>query len=327
MYKRTITSTPNPSVTINTGGVNGSRVRVKLNGTEFLSLAEVQVFGEPGNDDSGNDDDDDDNDGGSGGSGSAAAIIHSNFSDYWKLNGFSGSLNVGSGSYGRDGANGLDYEDRASTNDNNNWFFDTNGYAAFKCHVGNPSSGGSGNMRSELRELDGDGDEIEWDGTTNTNHRMRYKVQVRQLPSSGKLCFGQIHGQGNFDDVIRVQLEDSSVNDNDRQNDTSGAGSGTYGVTIKGYVTEVLDRDNRNNVWATMQMDKEYDVEIAMRDEVVTVKLNGSTIYTSTKVNSKDNYFKAGAYLQSAQSDKDPVLRRNNNNFGEVWIKNMVINH
>ena len=193
----------------------------------------------------------------------------------WKLNAFSGSLNIGSGSYGRSGANGLTYRDRASTSDNNNWFFDTNGYAAFKCHVGNPSSNNSGNMRSELRELDGSGDEIEWDGTNNTNHRMNYKVQIRRMPTSGKLCFGQIHGSGSFDDVIRLQIDDSNAN----RGATSGKTSGTYDVQIKGYVTEELDRDNRNKSWARIQMKKEYDVEISMRDEVVRVKF--CLLYTS----------------------------------------------
>ena len=32
-------------MTINTGGVKGTRVKVRLNGSNFLSLAEVQVFG------------------------------------------------------------------------------------------------------------------------------------------------------------------------------------------------------------------------------------------------------------------------------------------
>lgn len=302
-------TTPSPSTTVNFNGASGSQVRVRLSGTNPLSLAEVQVFS-------------DDSDGG-GGDDSAAAIISSNFDGDWKLNGFSGSLNIGSGDYGDDGANGLDYEDRSNSNGDGNWFYEDSGYAVFKCHVGNPSSSGSGNMRSELREMNGNGNEIEWDGTTSTTHKMTYKVQLRQLPSSGKLCFGQIHGTGDFDDVIRVQLEDE---DEDREAN-NGSGSGTFDVKIKGYVTEVLDRDNRNKTWATMQMDREYDLEIAMRNKVVTVKLDGSTIYTSTSTDSDENYFKAGAYLQSAQYDKLPQLNRHINNFGEVWIKDMNISH
>ena len=259
-----------------------------------------------------------------GGCSSATCVISgstSAFEDDWKLNAFSGSLNIGAGSYGEDGANGLDYEDRASTSDNSNWFFDTNGYAAFKCHVGNPSSSGSGNMRSELRELNGSGNEWEWDGTNNQLHKMTYKVQVRQLPSSGKVCFGQIHGSGSFNDVIRVQLEDR----NEDRSATSGSGSGTFEVIIKGYVTE--DQNNEEKTGFMMTMDQEYDVEIMMEDEVVIVRMNGTKIFEATGVASTDNYFKAGTYLQSAQASKSPQLVRNINNFGEVWIKDLSVSH
>jgi len=39
------TSTPNPSIKIETPGIAGRYVRVQLSGTDYLSLAEVQVFG------------------------------------------------------------------------------------------------------------------------------------------------------------------------------------------------------------------------------------------------------------------------------------------
>jgi hypothetical protein len=38
------TTTPNPSTTIDTGGIKGRYIRVQLTGTDYLSLAEVQVF-------------------------------------------------------------------------------------------------------------------------------------------------------------------------------------------------------------------------------------------------------------------------------------------
>ena len=45
-YSRTYSSTPSPSLTVNTGGVVGKTVRIQLNGTNYLSLAEVEVYGE-----------------------------------------------------------------------------------------------------------------------------------------------------------------------------------------------------------------------------------------------------------------------------------------
>ena len=183
VYKTTIEDTPSPSVTISAGGAIGSRVRVKLKGTNFLSLAEVQVFGSEGNnpntggddddDDNGGeeDDDDDDNGGGDGdggngnpNGGTADAII----GDGWKLNGFSGTLRVGNND------NGLDYADDASTSESH-FFFENNGYAAFRCYPGNPPSGGSSNPRSELRE-EIDGGDGYWDG--DYQHRTFYEMEI-----------------------------------------------------------------------------------------------------------------------------------------------------
>ena len=39
------TAAPNPSTTISAGGAQGRYVRVQLTGTNYLELAEVQVFG------------------------------------------------------------------------------------------------------------------------------------------------------------------------------------------------------------------------------------------------------------------------------------------
>lgn len=47
-YSETFTSYPDPSVTANANGATGNKVRVQLNGTNALSLAEVQVYeGQP----------------------------------------------------------------------------------------------------------------------------------------------------------------------------------------------------------------------------------------------------------------------------------------
>jgi hypothetical protein len=43
-WKSHQTLAPNPSTTIRTAGANGRYVRVQLTGTDYLSLAEVQVF-------------------------------------------------------------------------------------------------------------------------------------------------------------------------------------------------------------------------------------------------------------------------------------------
>ena len=48
VFNRTINDAPNPSLTINTGGVSGNVVSISLNETGPLSLAEVQVFSTDG---------------------------------------------------------------------------------------------------------------------------------------------------------------------------------------------------------------------------------------------------------------------------------------
>lgn len=49
VYSRTFNSAPNPSVTADANGVQGRIVRVRINGTNPLSLAEVEVIGIPSN--------------------------------------------------------------------------------------------------------------------------------------------------------------------------------------------------------------------------------------------------------------------------------------
>jgi len=99
----------------------------------WLSITEARITGSSGNN--------------GGGSGTAAAIIGGG----WKLNGYTGTLNVGSND------NGLNYADNASTAESH-FFFEKNGYAAFRTYPGNPTSGGSSNPRTELRETIDGGD-------------------------------------------------------------------------------------------------------------------------------------------------------------------------
>jgi hypothetical protein len=46
IWKSHQTSAPNPSTTIRIDGAKGRYIRVQLTGTDYLSLAEVQVFGQ-----------------------------------------------------------------------------------------------------------------------------------------------------------------------------------------------------------------------------------------------------------------------------------------
>lgn len=242
----------------------------------------------------------DDNNGGT----TAAAIIGSG----WKLNGFSGNLNVGSNN------NGLSYADNASKGESH-FFFDKDGYAAFRCYPGNPTSGGSSNPRSELRELINGGSNY-WNGNTNTEHSMKFRFKIEDLPPSGKLCFAQIHERDDsYDDVIRVQVQGNS-----------GQNSGSVDLRILGYVTEEIEGSGRT-INFNMNMDTEYYFELTMKNGVVklyNLNNNGSrqsTLFTSVDIgNANENYFKVGCYLQSTSSSHS-----GSSVYGQVLIKNLVV--
>ncbi|MFB9057703.1 polysaccharide lyase family 7 protein [Mariniflexile ostreae] len=228
----------------------------------------------------------------------------------WKLNAYSGTLNVNSSN------NGLSYVDNASKNDNTSWFYGSNGYAYFKTYPGNPTSGGSSNPRTELREMNGSS-EIYWDGTTSTERSMKWKFRIDNLPPSGKLCFGQIHEKDDsFDDIIRVQCQGSG-----------GQTTGSIDLRILGYVTETLEGEGKT-INFNFNMRTEYYFELAMKNSVVKLyELNSSgsrvqTLYTSGNVgNADENYFKAGCYLQSTSSSHS-----SSSVYGLVGIKTLTIN-
>lgn len=234
----------------------------------------------------------------------AAAIIGNG----WKLNGFSGNLNVGSND------NGLNYADNASKTESH-FFFEKDGFAAFRCYPGNPTSGGSSNPRSELREVINGGDNY-WNGNTNTEHSMKWRFKIEDLPPSGKLAFGQIHERDDFyDDVIRVQVQGSS-----------GQNSGSVDLRILGYVTEEIEGSGRT-INFNMQMDTEYYFELTMSNGVVrlyNLNNNGNRIeelFESVDIgNANENYFKAGCYLQSTSSSHE-----SSNVYGQVLIKDLVV--
>ena len=211
----------------------------------------------------------------------------------WKLNAYTGTLNVASTN------NGLTYVDDASKNDNTSWFYGSNGYAYFKVYPGNPTSSGSSNPRTELREMNATGTAVyNWDGSNGTEHKMKWKVRVDNLPPSGKLCFGQIHSTSAvFDDVIRVQVQGSN-----------GQSSGNVTLRILGYATETLLGSGQSISGFTFNMNTEYFFELTMQNQIVklyALDANGtrtSTLFTSGAVNSNSNYFKAGNYSQSTVS-------------------------
>lgn len=262
----------------------------------FSDLKELEIWGTPS---------------GGGSSGGTAANILGGLTN-WKLNAYSGSLNVSSSN------NGLSYVDNASKSDNSNWFYASNGYAYFKTYPGNPTSGGSSNPRTELREMTSNGStEIYWDGTTSTEHSMKWRLRVDDLPPSGKLCFGQIHSNSDtYDDILRVQVEGNS-----------GQNSGAVTLRLLGYATEDL-LGSGQSISFNFNMDTAYSFELTMQNKIVKLyALNSSgsrtsTLFTSGTINSDENYFKAGCYLQSTSSSDS-----GSSTYGLVGISSLSVSH
>jgi len=226
----------------------------------------------------------------------------------WKLNGLRGSKSNN------------DYVDaipNLSTYTNPDWFFVRNNWTTFQVWSGSDTSSGSGNPRMELRELTANGsNNIFWDGATNKEHRMRWKVRVDRLPSSGKVCFGQIHDKTDFfDDVIRVQCQGSA-------NQTSGS----VKLRINGYVTEVLEGGGKTV--GNFNLGEELYFELSYKNSIVRLyelNNNGSrerTIYTSKSAPARQNYFKAGCYLQSMKGKS-----YSSSNYGSVAINKLEVFH
>ncbi len=281
---------------------NARYVRIRAFGNlnnEWNSITEVQIVTT--------------NSDGNSNTGSPASVLGG--LKNWKLNGYSGTFNLGAKN------NGLSYVDKTpnlGSHSNDNWFYTNGTWTYFKAHVGNPTSSGSGNPRSELRELTADGSKnIYWNGTTSKEHRMLWKVKVDRLPQSGKVCFGQIHDKTKkFDDVIRVQCQGKG-----------GQTSGKISMRINGYVTEVLEGGGKTV--GSFNIEEEMYLELTYKNSIVKLyELNNNgvrikTIFTSKKAAAKENYFKAGAYLQSVKGKK----AKNINDFGLVGIKEIKIFH
>ena len=226
----------------------------------------------------------------------------------WKLNGLSGTPS--NNQY-------VDAIPNLSNYTNDDWFFVQNNWAIFQVWAGSDTSSGSGNPRMELRELTANGNSnIFWDGTTNTEHRMKWRVRVDRLPSSGKVCFGQIHDKTDkFDDVIRVQCQGSA-------NQTSGS----VKMRINGYVTEVLEGGGKTV--GNFNLGEEMYLELTYKNSIVKLyELDNSgnrvhTIYTSKSVAAKENYFKAGNYLQSMKGKS-----YKSSDYGRVGINKLEVFH
>ncbi|MDC7222781.1 MAG: polysaccharide lyase family 7 protein [Spirochaetales bacterium] len=242
--------------------------------------------------------------------------------DTWKINSFVGDPDDDPTYYDDIADSGADYD----TYEDDYYFYTDGEWVYFKCYRGLEGSSSSSNPRVELRERDGEGDEIYW--TNEGTNTMEWTVRVDQLSTDadgdeGCTCFGQIHGPGDsVDDVIRVQFK----------GDASQT-SGEVSLKISGYITEevlggsvILSEDycdENGFTYNTYYLDTEYTFMIEYNsDDYVTLYCNGDVIFTQKMdTDEDDNYFKVGNYVQQSKgADYD-------GSSAIVAVKDLTITH
>lgn len=170
------------------------------------------------------------------------------------------------------------------------YFYTSGSSVVFKCQAGTPSTSGSSNPRSELREMISDGsNEIWWDMRSSQLRKLEIRAKITKVPSSGKVCFAQIHGKKSrgFDDIVRLQVRAGS-----------NAGSGSTGTM---YVIGDATNDSADDI-GSYRLGDEINMRIEANNSRVRIYLNNSLVKTYTNLPSPENYFKAGIYLQSKPS-------------------------
>lgn len=230
----------------------------------------------------------------------------------WKLNGFTASPSASATYYDdvMDQVNG-----NIATWSNSDYFYEDNDWAVFKCYRGLGTSVNSDNPRTELRELNGSGGLASWNN--EENRWMQFTVRVDRLSNDvdntdGVVCVGQIHGPSDndkVDDIVRVQFHGDA-----------GQTSGDVRIKISG---DVADANGGSKfIDNGYKLDTEYTVYIGYSsNDYVTVKINGSTIYSEKMDEDEDgNYFKVGNYLQESKGASF------DGSYAEVRIKNLSTN-
>ncbi|WP_194767235.1 polysaccharide lyase family 7 protein [Tamlana sp. I1] len=309
-YKTTVADSPNPSVTINTGGVTGSRVRIKLKGTNALSLAEVQVFstgGEPT-------DPTDPSDPGEPNPGNASipSDLMSNCNQ-WKI------------TY-PDGV-----EDKTLCGEGNNEYFYVNSAKngiVFRAPIrsNNGTTPNSDYVRSELREREEDGgSDIYW--TTSGTHVVYVKQAITHLPIvKDHLVATQIHGNKDdgIDDAMVLRLEGNhlflSFNGNKLRDDLTIKTNYSLG-TVHEVIFEVKDGKHYCYYSENGNLKSAYASGNASS---YLVKDGSSTVLMDKSYG--EAYFKIGNYTQS-NAEEEGSYTGNSNNYGEVVVYDYYVAH
>ncbi|QCW99408.1 carbohydrate-binding protein [Aggregatimonas sangjinii] len=300
VHKSTITATPSPSVTVRTGGVRGSRVRIKLKGTNALSLAEVQVFESNGDD------------GGGGGTASIPSDLMENCNQ-WKITYPDGS------------------EDKTLCGEGNNEYFFVNGSKngiVFKAPIrsNNGTTPNSDYVRSELRERTPDGkSDVYW--TTSGTNVVYVKQAITNLPIvKDHLVATQIHGNKSdgIDDAMVLRLEGKklflSFNGGKLRSDLTIKTNYNLGTTH-----EVIFEVKNGKHYCYYSEDGNLKNAYASGNASAYLVKDGSNSFVMDR-SYGEAYFKIGNYTQS-NAEREGGQTGNSNNYGEVLVYDFYVTH
>lgn len=150
----------------------------------------------------------------------------------------------------------------------------------FRCHHGAPTTSGSSNPRSELREMTADGKRLAGWSTTVGRHRLTVKGQVNRLTRvKPHVVIAQIHsnehGGRKSRDISVFRLEGSEL-----------------------FVTDG-DDSHAHLVTGSLDLGTRYEIGFDVANGVVSYTFNGARLPFTLKVEEGSCYFKAGNYLQS----------------------------
>ncbi|MBU2994834.1 carbohydrate-binding protein [Cellulophaga baltica] len=301
VFKETYTQVPSPSLTINTGGVSGDRVRVKQKNTATpLSLAEVQIFGT--------------STGTTTPEGNAS--IPSDLMDncnQWKITYPDGE------------------EDKTLCGEANNEYFyvnDEKNGMVFRAPIrsNNGTTPNSDYVRSELRERTEDGgSDIYW--TTDGTHVVYVKQAITHLPiNKNHLVATQIHGDkdAGIDDAMVLRLEGSnmflSFNGNKLRSDVTVKSNYSLG-TVHEVIFEVINGKHYCYYSEDGDLRSKY---LSGNASAYLVQDSGSSVLMDLDYD--QSYFKIGNYTQS-NADEEGSDTDNSNNYGEVVVYDFFVDH
>ena len=335
VWSQRVTTAPNPSVTLNTGGVNGSTIRIVQNLNQALSLAEVQVLGTLTTD-AINDEVNDENDFGL--NPNLEPWENFDLSD-WSLDSPAQRPSDECRSVRIDED---EYDEIPGSTTRPYFFTHTDGGMRFVSPVGGATTNrncNSGFPRSELREMLRAGNtSVSTTGDNannwalgyqpdNANHggrngRLAATLRINQVTTTGdglhpgRTIIGQIHASD--DEPARLyyrKCPDAEFGSLYLEHEINGGNDVTFNLIGS-------ERCEGNGPSNGIRLDELFSYEIINNDNLVIVNiyrgtLSGEMIATAT-VNMDDlnsgydeqdewMYFKAGVYTQNNTGDPDDV--------------------